>query len=647
MNCNSWTPLSAHRAFKTAIATAALLSVAAVPSMAVADTSIGATQNSSNAGVYVTILSPNPGTSFAGVKEVEVSAYYESSYGVSSIELYIDGKRMATQKLNSPENRGEISFDIEAAALRGGQHSIVVRATATDEEVASARTSLNLPPAPVQESTDQSRSTAGQADEGPASDVAGAPALAVVDPISNGSVQGIVRIKVNAEDPSGKSPYVSLFIDHAFKTLRNFPPYVFDWDTTRLANGYHTIEVWGYNDSQLVGHASPVRVLVNNPGGRTFERHDLSDFTATAQPKHTNAPVAAKPQATIAAKPAAVVRPLSLGEPMIAHAAKQNVFTSVANDTRLASINLGSVSNEPASVNETLIAPVVSETPISATERALASLPAPQPKTAKNFGEPLLSKVDLKTSSLATDGSKLEQIASIGSGDLESGEVSTAITQPSIPSAVVLPQQSVAQRAFVPVAGSPVLVMTPLATAAIKTPTKLEQIASASVDDSDIYVGADQITAPAIAKIQAEAAQEMPALIQHTVSISDLTSHDRNRLNGAYQVVFDDRRVALDRPLQSRGSILFAPFRQIFESEGGQLEWDNAKQSVHAVSADRDISVTIGSKKASVNNQVIPLSAAPYLFLNRTMLPLDFFPLAMNVRISYDALTGHLIIVSR
>ena len=85
---------------------------------------------------------------------------------------------------------------------------------------------------------------------------------------------------MNATDASGKSPYVSLFIDHAFKTLRNFPPYSFNWDTTRLPNGYHTIEVLGYNDAQQVGRANPIRVMVNNPGGRTFERHDLRDKPA-------------------------------------------------------------------------------------------------------------------------------------------------------------------------------------------------------------------------------------------------------------------------------------------------------------------------------------------------------------------------------
>ena len=64
-------------------------------------------------------------------------------------------------------------------------------------------------------------------------------------------------------------------------------------------------------------------------------------------------------------------------------------------------------------------------------------------------------------------------------------------------------------------------------------------------------------------------------------------------------MVYDNRRVELDRPLQDRGAILFAPLRQIFESQGGQLAWNHATRQVHAVNQSTDITVTIGSKRPS------------------------------------------------
>ena len=49
-------------------------------------------------GVYVSLLSPYPGSSFTGTKAIEVSAFYQTSgdaQGISAIELYIDGQKAA------------------------------------------------------------------------------------------------------------------------------------------------------------------------------------------------------------------------------------------------------------------------------------------------------------------------------------------------------------------------------------------------------------------------------------------------------------------------------------------------------------------------------------------------------------------------
>ena len=59
------------------------------------------------------------------------------------------------------------------------------------------------------------------------------------------------------------------------------------------------------------------------------------------------------------------------------------------------------------------------------------------------------------------------------------------------------------------------------------------------------------------------------------------------------------------------------------------------------------MTVTIGSRAASVNNQVVKLNSAPYLYNDRTMLPLDFFQKALNAKVSYDSATGHLLIQSK
>jgi hypothetical protein len=650
MKRTRWTPNSPHTALRIALASASLLSVAAVPALAAGVA--GDATTSSSSGVYVTILSPNPGTTLTGTSKIEISAYYESSYGVSSIDLFIDGRKMATQRLSSPEGRGEISFVVDASVLRGGSHSIVVRATATDEEVASARTSLSLPAAGGSElaplATAPASALGAQASPASASDAIGAPNISIVDPSPDATVSGVVSIKVNASDPSGKSPYVSLFVDHAFKTLRNFPPYTFNWDTTRLPNGYHTIEVLGYNDAQQVGQASPLRVLVNNPGGRTFERLDLSDTPESASGAHvirSSSPAATSPKVVSdkASKRS--------GIPMIARTVKKSIVGLISRADKLASVGTGSPMAEASALDDVLAAPVVPAESAQSTKspslkiqirsivkRAYTLVASNKPLIASSLGAQWNAGPAPKT--------QLDRMSTSATPDLESGEIPTSMSAPTV--ATVAARNPVA--AATPIrAGHPQIASSVHAgKASVPQSTKLERIASAQVDSSAPYAP-PQLVAPKVdlSRINANAVDSMPSLTGQFVSITRLSESDISRLRGEYQVVVDNRRVEMDRPLQDRGSVLFAPMRQIFESQGGALSWDQDKRQVHAISDTKDILLTIGSKHALVNQQSVRMTSAPYLYNDRTMLPLDFFKVAMDASVSYDAATGHVIIESR
>ncbi len=90
--------------------------------------------------------------------------------------------------------------------------------------------------------------------------------ISIIIPRHGTSVSGTVPIEVRVNGQS--RPYVSFFVDGQVRTLRNYAPYVYHWDTTRERNGWHTLEAWSFDGSQTF-KSPPTRVLVNNPGGRT------------------------------------------------------------------------------------------------------------------------------------------------------------------------------------------------------------------------------------------------------------------------------------------------------------------------------------------------------------------------------------------
>ena len=169
------------------------------------------------------------------------------------VEVEVDGIIVATRHLTGQSDM--LTLHLQSAGLAPGRHDAVVKIYDAQGRLISQRTMpIELLPDP------------------------NSP-LTIVSPRNGAQVAGTVPIeaRVNRRD----SVYVSFFVDGQIRGLRNYPPYIYNWDTTRESNGWHTIEVWSYDGNQTL-RTPPMRVFVNNPGGRT-EREPLPE-TAEVEP---------------------------------------------------------------------------------------------------------------------------------------------------------------------------------------------------------------------------------------------------------------------------------------------------------------------------------------------------------------------------
>ena len=555
----------------------------------------------SDSDLGVTLLSPDPRTPLSGLKPVEISAFYQGSPGnqIVAVELFLDGQKAATKTLDVPETRGVVSFLVDASQVKAGVHRIVVRVTAADQEVKSARSSFLFGgegSLPLSASGPALPLPTGSATGG------GAPTVQLVTPEGGVKVQGLVTLKVQASDPSGKAPYVSLFIDKTFKTLRNYAPYEFEWDTTAYSNGYHTIEAYGYNDAAGVGQAPALRLYVNNPGGETSVRHDLLD--GTKSPAR-----AAKKSQTKKQSAKRLGRPLPLRRPDLLTAA----------------------------------APAPAETP---APRVASALPAHVQSTREVVRGLVrgIGSLHFGTSAFAT-------------------ELSTPFTAetPAAPTAAKpapafkpLPDPSGAQLAET---------LTATARRVSGKAARLQRLsrrdtAALALPNSDLvppFLAAPHPTVGTAAQVAAYAAprHSLGVVVKPALKMQMLRLHLPANLGsllrsaGQTTIIFNRATVKLDRPLSAQNNVLFGPLRQIFEQGGGTLTWQAHSGTVHAKNATKDILLTIGTKEAVVNAKAVTLDGKPYLLMGRTMVPLSFVTAALDADVQYDAATGHLLITSR
>jgi len=541
----------------------------------------------------VTILSPDPRVPLEGLKPVEISAFYQGSPGnqIVAVELYLDGIKAASKSLDVPETRGVVSFLVDAGQLSAGTHKIVVRATSADQEVKSARSAFVFGLGSGGSQPLISEQSSGAPALGlptrPAISSGEAPSLRMINPSDDGKVRGVVTLHLEATDASGKSPYVSLFIDKTFKTLRNYAPYEFEWDTTAYPNGYHTIEAYGYNDSPNVGHTKSIRLYVNNEGGNTSIRHDLLDGPKTETVRTVRPLAAAMPRKVLG-------RPAPQRRPELAAVIQKATPTAVSTRAILrqmakaeaASLHFGPL-NLVSPNTEQLSSPFVADTPTRNFK------PMPKPQIAVDPNTATLAAVPVKR--MTAKRTKITQMATLR-----------------------LPSSALAS----PFVMTPHIAPTPLM--------------------PRIQIGS-YIAEMHLARTTIKPALKMhPLRVHFPASMGSLL-----RSVGQTSILFNHTTLKLDRPLSAQNNILFGPLRQIFEQGGGTLTWQAQTGTVHAKNATKDIVITIGKAQAQVNTKTVELDGKPYLLTGRTMVPLSFVTAAMDADVQYDAATGHLMITSR
>lgn len=88
-------------------------------------------------------------------------------------------------------------------------------------------------------------------------------------------------------------------------------------------------------------------------------------------------------------------------------------------------------------------------------------------------------------------------------------------------------------------------------------------------------------------------------------------------------------------PINVEGRIL-VPLRGIFESLGVSPQWDEKSQTVTAQTESIQVVLPIGSKRPTVNGQVVELDVAAVIVEGRTMVPTRFIAESLGAAVDWD-----------
>lgn len=544
---------------------------------------------------HTALAQPTPATAASGLKlsvaslgavtadtPVELNVNFRGGK-VRGVEVYLDGNRIANESIDTVETHGVISFKLPASLLAEGAHEIMIQAVDKDGNTASTTTRVRVNP-PAVESIAH-----------------------FVTPKRNAVVNDLASLEVKVDD-NIKDAIVMFFIDGNWLSMRNYAPYVQTLDTSKYTDGEHTIKVQVFDStgtSIIKTMTMPLRIHNGDPKFTTVQKN-TPDLNKVNKPKTSEAD---------AALSIAQTNPLvtQLGAPSATGLARSNANarTSVGMRTGV----------EPRANYET-----VKPTPFATPAMAL-----PGASNLTNPGKDIArmenGAVSKRPTSIATPVEKL-----------------TPTNHDGHPTVHAVPQNLIAP-AFPGVLADP----TDLSALSGETAHVAHQNANVRRAGNvaarpSMKMGGGVVTVQAHTQKASTGHSTQIAQAAPRAHVGSRSMH--NAHIKTFDVAFDNTQIAFDVPPRIENGLPLAPFRAIFEHSGGSVKWYGESKTVRAVNNSKEIEIHIGDSEATVNNQKVKMDAKATIDRGRTIVPLSFIKDSMDVKVTYDAATGHVLIES-
>ncbi|MCS7273565.1 MAG: stalk domain-containing protein [Fimbriimonadales bacterium] len=416
--------------------------------------------------------------------------------------------------------------------------------------------------------------------------------LTIWMPRNGAQVSGITPIEVRVNNPN--PVYVSFFIDGQVRGLRNYPPYIYQWDTTREQNGWHTIEVWGYDGNQTL-RTPPLRVYVNNPGGRT-ERQSTSKPAEVAPPE---------------TMPAETV-PTALGEQRESHP-----------EARLSDSARASVPPMPEA------SPAVKEaSPWHGDSAPAGALTLP--KQGYSFRGTALQRREPPRLSAPRSEALVADAPS-------EAPLSTAV-QPTLPSSAPNLPMRLPPTPPQPSALTPRNANAPQEPETVPTganPTFGTQ--TMRLAQAEPHMRGQKLRMPQVAF--AEPATPTPTRwlsIEYGTRLPAGTSQ--------FEVVLDATVLSFDVAPQVENDIPLVPIRRVLEQLGAQVHWDNREKVASAQLGTHSLMLRVRENQILVDGTPVPTEVPLRIVRGRTLVPASALRQLLNAEVAYDPATAQLII---
>ncbi|MBM3473219.1 MAG: hypothetical protein FJX75_08135 [Armatimonadetes bacterium] len=612
------------------------------------------------AAPLVDIQKPQDKQIISGTADIHVTYAADSASPIERVQVFIDGQLVKDYRLDKPNLQGSVAFRWDFTLATPSQHSISARAQ--DSSGAVGATGIKVE---VRRNEGAQPTPAGGADRTP-------PTVDIYYPAEGQVVKGEIRVKADVSDNVGVRTVI-FFLDGELKTMMvNSPNYSTRLDTTRMTEGAHMVRVAAYDPDDNEGSAERTFVVQNREATATQGTGDSRIATKSDGVLPPPPPIPGESSGI--GGPAPDVRPPEV--PRV----QPGAGAEGARDTSAGGVRPDLVAKlppEPAGPGSRLI--------VGRPEGGV-SVPPPGAVVHRSTQTGTPGGESVAVLGRATDSGSSPRVTVPREGRLQPPppivkHVETVLPKPKPVASGPTTQLAMQTEVRLASAATPTerpVGLRPARPGALKPPpppATRDMVAFAGITGETTartVIPTDTAWRPKTTQILGRPAvilaepvpqgayasapigeprQSRVAMLppssdegaKSKIGIPDLQVQDMARFRDV-KIVFDGKLIPLRAAPEVIDGISLTPLREVFEGCDGTLYWFHQEKRVHAVNPKVDMELSIGSDTAKVNGEARGLALAPYIKNGRTMVPLDFLALTLDVTVSFNSSTGELII---
>lgn len=122
------------------------------------------------------------------------------------------------------------------------------------------------------------------------------------------------------------------------------------------------------------------------------------------------------------------------------------------------------------------------------------------------------------------------------------------------------------------------------------------------------------------AKFKVVAYKDDELLIQREMDIKKGNTSINNEKD--VEIYLNNNKLNLENKAIIKDGRTYIPVRKLVETSGGNINWDDTDKSFTIIKNGKSIKMSIGSKKAYVNGELVEIDAEPFIYENYSYLPI-------------------------